>query len=229
MWLVPSRGRPHLAQRLFDSGIREKGVLIIDEDEADIYNGVRLPFGWKRLVLPRQYLSHKLNAAFSEMPDEPWYGILNDDHLPVTPGWEKSIIEAAGKISMAWPDDNYGKRISAHVKGGDLCRGLGWFVCPDMSHYFLDDADELLAKAVGGRYLPEVMVSHEHCNAGRAPMDKTYRERPNWAADKQAFESWKIAVWPGIKNRLQQLYFCDSASIIKEPTAKPATDTGATA
>lgn len=228
MWLAPSRGRPHLAQRLFDSGIRERGVLILDDDEADTYGDVRLPFGWQRLILPRQYLGPKLNAAYAALPHEPWYGILNDDHLPVTPEWESAIIAAAGHSGMAWPDDNYGKRISAHVKGGYLCRLLGWFVCPAMQHYFLDDADELVAGAVGGAYLSSVMVSHEHCNAGRAPVDKTYRERPNWAADKAAFETWREREWPALEDRLKEWRICGIETPDK-PTAKPAMGTGATA
>lgn len=204
MWLVPSRGRPHLAQRLFESGFREKGVLILDEDEHFIYEQVILPFGWKKLVLPRMYLGPKLNEAANRFSGEPWYGILNDDHLPVTPGWERLVIDAAGSRSMAWPHDNYAKRISAHVKGGDLVRLLGWFVCPRMNHYWLDDADELIAKAVGGKFLEDVMVSHEHANAGRAPMDRTYRERPSNPADKRAFEDWKRDEWPRLEAALRE-------------------------
>lgn len=202
MWLVPSRGRPHLAQRLLDCGIRQNGVLILDEDDAESYKSVRLPFGWRKLVLPRLWLSPKLNVAFDTFPEEHWYGILNDDHLPITQGWELAMIEAGSK-GIAWPDDNYGKRISSHVKSGDLCRLLGWFVCPALKHYYLDDVDELLALAVGGTYLPQVVVSHEHANAGRAPMDKTYRERPNPLLDKQAFLEWKEKTWPSVLEKIQ--------------------------
>ena len=205
MWLVPSRGRPHLVQRLFDSGFREKGVLIIDEDQPSLYDNVRLPFGWKKLVLPRMFLSPKLNTAYQEFKGEPWYGILNDDHLPITPNWERKVIDSAGSKSMAWPDDNYAQRISSHVKGGDLVGVLGWFVCPRMNHYWLDDADELIAKEVGGKFLKDVVVSHEHANAGRAPMDRTYMERPSNPKDKAAFEAWRENEWPALKVRLNEL------------------------
>lgn len=208
MWIVPSRGRPHLAQRLFDTGFRHKGVLIVDEDEERLYSVVRLPFGWKRMVLPRLCLSQKMNAAFDAYPDEPWYGNLNDDHLPITIGWERAVIEAAGTRSMAWPDDNYAQRISTPVKGGELCRALGWYCCPRMKHFWLDDAEELLAEAVGGHYLPDIVVSHEHVNAGRMPMDRTYRERPSNLRDKVAFEAWKRDEWPALEARLTAGGFC---------------------
>lgn len=204
MWLIPSRGRPQLVERLFKMAhFKEPGILILDEDNAENYSGVRLPYGWGISVHPRMFLGPKLNAAFERFASEPWYGILNDDHVPVTSGWERTIIEAAGTHSMAWPDDNYGQRISAHVKGGDLCRALGWFACPVLKHYFLDDADELIAPLVDGKYLKDVVVSHEHVNAGRAPMDRTYAERPSNAADRLAFLEWKEKEWPSFAAKLK--------------------------
>lgn len=202
MWVVPSRGRPHLVKRLFDVGIREKGVLVLDVDDAAKYERVRLPFGWSTLVLPRMYLGPKLNAAFNAFPDEPWYGVLNDDHLPVTLGWEGKVVNAAGLRSIAWPDDNYGKRISSHVMGGDLARELGWTMCPRLAHYYLDDVHERIAECVGGVFVGDVMVSHEHVNAGRAPMDRTYAERPSPENDRIAYEKWLSDEWPGIRDRL---------------------------
>lgn len=205
MWLVPSKGRPHLAQRLFDCGIAEKGVLILNTEDEIEYRSVKEPAGWKRLVTPPTVLSDALNRAFAKFPDEPWYGILNDDHLPKTDGWEQAIIQAAGSSGIAWPHDNYAKRISCHVKGGDLVRTLGWFVCPRMKHFFLDDVDELIAAEVGGRFLPEVMVSHEHVNAGRMKIDRTYMERPSNKADRAAFERWKASEWPWVKAKLKRV------------------------
>jgi hypothetical protein len=202
MWIVPSRGRPHLAERLFNAGLKERGVLVLDEDDAARYVAVRLPFAWKKLVLPRLFLGPKINAAFDHNPREPWYGILNDDHVPFSHNWERPIIDAADSKSMAWPDDNYGHRSSSPVIGGDLVRELGWVVCPHLLHYYIDDAHERIAEVVGGTYLSHITVSHEHANAGRAPMDRTYRERPSPAADKHAYEEWLEWDWPEIRDRL---------------------------
>lgn len=203
MWVVPSKGRPHLAQRLFDSGrMRHRGVMVINTNDVAAYESVRMPFGWKKLVIAPTVLCVALNSAFDAFPDEPWYGVLNDDHVPVTQGWEQAIVDAAGTRSIAWPDDNYGKRISAHVMGGDLARFLGWTMCPRLAHYYLDDVHERLAEVVGGTFLPHIMVSHEHVNAGRAPMDKTYAERPSLARDRQAYHKWLQEEWPALKDRL---------------------------
>lgn len=203
MWLVPSKGRPALAKRLLACGMKAPGVLILNAADEIDYRDVKVPEGWKRMVTPPTYLSDALNRAFAKYPDEPWYGILNDDHVPKTDDWEQKIIDAAGLNSIAWPHDNYKKRISCHIKGGDLVRSLGWFVCPRMKHFWLDDADELIAAEVGGTFLEDVMVSHEHVNAGRMPIDRTYMQRPDNATDRAAWLRWKANEWPEIKERLK--------------------------
>jgi hypothetical protein len=204
MWLIPSKGRPNLAKRLFEAAdFKEPGILILNTNDELEYRSLRLPEGWRRVVTQPTYLSDALNRGLSHASGEPWYGILNDDHLPKTVGWERAVIEAAGLKSMAWPHDNYAKRISCHVKGGDLVRKLGWFVCPRMKHFWLDDADELIAKEVGGVFLENVMVSHEHVNAGRMKPDRTYVERPSNSADRQAFLRWKEHEWPELQERLK--------------------------
>lgn len=205
MWLVPSKGRPQLCQRLFDAAkFQEPGILILNTDDEMHYRQVLVPKGWRRIVTPPTFLSDALNRGLRHAPNEPWYGILNDDHLPKTEGWERAVIDAAGSQGLAWPHDNYAKRISSHVKGGELVRLLGWFVCPKIKHFWLDDVDELIAKELGdkARFLPEVMVSHEHVNAGRMKVDRTYLERPNNKADKAAFDLWKQEDWPALKVKL---------------------------
>lgn len=193
-----------LARRLFDAAkFREPGVLILNTDDELDYRSVMLPKGWRRVVTKPTYLSDALNRGLAHVPGEPWYGILNDDHLPKTEGWERAVIDAAGEHGIAWPHDNYAKRISSHVKGGELVRLLGWFVCPKIKHFWLDDVDELIAAEIGGKYLPDVVVSHEHVNAGRMPIDRTYMERPSNAADKAAFEKWKLEEWPWLKEKLR--------------------------
>jgi hypothetical protein len=201
MWLLPSRGRPHLVERLFNVGeFKTPGLLILDEDQK--YD-VELPEGWETLVLPRMYLSPKLNAGVAHKPSEPWYGILNDDHLPKTEGWDVKLVEALKTQRMVWPKDNYGDRISTGVFDGDLVRALGWITPPELNHFYIDDAHELIAEVLGCRRLDEVMVSHEHVNKGRMKPDQTYRERPEPNRDRVAFHHWCKDKWPEIRKRIE--------------------------
>lgn len=202
MWLLPSRGRPHLAQRLFDKGnFQTPGLLILCHDDSTQYEKVRLPDKWERVVFRRDFLSGKLNKGFRYRPNEPWYGVLNDDHLPKTENWDTRLVDAL-KGPLVWPQDNYADRISTPVMSGDFARKLGWVACPDLRHFYLDDVNELIAKEFGCKRLDEVMVSHEHVNKGRMPPDKTYMERPPMPADRKAYLVWLREKWPDIRDRI---------------------------
>ena len=203
MWILPSRGRAHLVSRLFGSGFQTPGLLVIDDDDYKTYRGVKLPDGWEKISLPRMFLSPKLNASFAKRPTEEWYGILNDDHLPKTPGWDLRLVEAVKHRKMVWPQDNYAGRISTPVFDGDLIRSLGWITPPEMNHFYVDDAHELIAEVVGGALLDDVIVSHEHVNAGRMPKDRTYEERPEPNRDRVAFHHWCKDKWPEIRRRIE--------------------------
>jgi len=202
MWLLPSRGRPQLAKRLFDKGFKTPGVLILDEDDVGNYAKINLPEGWKVLVLERMFLSGKMNTALEYVPGCDWYGGLNDDHMPITEDWDLKLVEALKDRPFVWPKDNYGNRISTPVMRGELVRTLGWFCCPAMNHFYLDDVHELIAECLGCLRLESVTVSHEHVNAGRMTADTTYRERPSNEKDRQAFLKWCRDDWPGIREKL---------------------------
>ena len=203
MWLLPSRGRPHLVERLFAAGFQTPGLLIIDDDDYKNYRGVVQPQGWEKVSFPRKFLSAKLNAGFAYRPSEPWYGILNDDHLPKTEGWDLKLVEALKEQKLVWPCDNYADRISTPVFDGDLVRALGWITPPELKHFYIDDAHELIAEVLGCRRLGEVTVSHEHVNKGRMKPDQTYKERPDPYADRIAFHQWCKEKWPEVRKRIE--------------------------
>jgi hypothetical protein len=204
MWLLPSRGRPHLVRRLFEKGnFQTPGLLVIDDDDYKNYRGVDLPQGWEKVSLPRMFLSPKLNAALAKHPSEPWYGILNDDHLPITEGWDVKLVGALKRQPIVWPLDNYADRISTPVFDGDLVRTLGWITPPELNHFYIDDVHEALAEVLGCSRVDDVMVSHEHVNKGRMPKDRTYLERPDPSRDQIAFKKWCIEKWPETRKRLE--------------------------
>lgn len=204
MWLLPSRGRPHLASRLFEKGnFKTPGLLLLDRDDAPNYKGVSLPEGWDIKVGPRMFLTEKLNDGLKHKPNEPWYGLLNDDHWPKTEGWDLALVEKLKSQQIVWPKDNYADRISTPVFDGDLIRSLGWMAPPEMKHFYIDDVHELLAECLGCRRLESVTVSHEHVNAGRMRPDRTYLERPNSQVDRRAFLLWSRDKWPEIRKRIE--------------------------
>lgn len=209
MWFLPSRGRPHLMSRVFSvASPTEPGVLAIDQDQRDDYAAVKLPKGWLVLVLPRMVLAAKLNAMFECFPNCPYYGILNDDMVPQTPGWDSILAKAAGLRCIAWGDDCLNGRIGAAAFGGELIRKLGWLACPAVKHFYIDDVHELIAADLGiGKRLAEVKIPHLHFSAkdttlGVTPYDTTYLERPSATEDQMAYRAWCEREWPALRQRL---------------------------
>ncbi len=208
MWLLPTRGRPELAQRVFSiAPPTAKGAVLVDDDEIEVYSHLTLPKNWFRLILPRTTLSQKFNAAFEVLNAEPFYGLLNDDMLPTTPGWDTALPETAGPWGIAWADDELNHRIGASAFGGELVRTLGWICQPTQKHFFLDDAQELIARELGiGKPCLHIKIPHLHFTAGKAPYDQTYKNRPSHSADRLAFENWKLNEWPATKERLSSAF-----------------------
>jgi hypothetical protein len=204
MMILPSRGRPHLVQRFFDQGQPTlPGLLVIDDDDKENYRAVKIPPDWRVLVLPHLCLVDKCNAAFSEFPAEPWYGITNDDVLPETPQWDERLRAIAGPRNFAYGDDGINHRFSTAVMGGELVRAIGWFLCPALKHFYTDDAWELFHEIGLGIYVPDIKVTHLHFTVGKAPRDQTYAERGDPAKDQFRFETWKARDWPMLRDRVR--------------------------
>lgn len=210
MWIMLSRNRPDLAQRVFSKVTpKEKGALVIDDDQIAVYAGVTLPENWRMISSPRTFFGPKNNEIFRMFPNEPWYGTINDDMLPETPGWDSILPEAAGKWGIAWADDVLYGRAACVAFGGELVRALGWICVPAVRHFYTDDGYELVAKDLGiGVYRSDVKVPHLHFSNGKAVKDKTYEERPAVSKDRAAFMQWKTTEWPEIRQRVAGMIPC---------------------
>lgn len=205
MWIVPSRNRPHLVERIFSKVTpAEKGIIAIDNDQAGLYRHVKLPTNWTLDISPKAFFGPKNNAVLARYPSEPWYGSMNDDMLPETQGWDSILPKAAGPWGIAWGDDRYGGRAGCVAFGGELIRALGFICAPGVLHFFNDDAHEIIARELEiGRYVPEVVVPHLHFTNGKAEQDATYRDRPGHGADRKAFQHWRDTDWPQTRKRLK--------------------------
>lgn len=193
MWIVPSRSRPHNCARLFRHA-STPGVLCVDDDDPLLpaYEALSLPSSWRVVVGPRAGLAEIYNRQFRSHRTLGWYGIGADDMLPETLGWDRQLIEAAGRDGMAFGDDGI-QQPTHFVLGGDLVRDVGWLALPGLDRIYIDTVWAEIAKGRGVlRYLPDVKVTHMHPAVGKALPDKTYR-KPNKASDKEIYERWRQA------------------------------------
>lgn len=199
MWILATRARPHNLRRFFEAfaatGATAPGVVCVDDNDPFLaeYLSISLPDGWIMEVAPQISCGPAYNRAFEGHRNEPWYGFITDDAMPLTHGWEQALVEAAGSDAISYCADGIRdeKMPSQWVIGGDLTRELGWICLPGVKRVYADDAIAWLGRSRGIlRYVPDHRLEHWHFCNGKAPMDETYR-KPDPESDRQIFYKWR--------------------------------------
>lgn len=213
MWLLPSRGRPHLIGRVFSvvpPHPETVGMLVLDDDDAASYADVVLPHNWTRHIGPAGGgIGAIVNRVFAAFPNEDFYGVLSDDMVPLTPGWDVEMARAATPFDLIGAHQVHGNRIGAIAMGGDLARCLGWLLCPAVRHFYGDDVMELMIAECGFTGMrADIQIEHLHFSSGRAPYDATYQGRGSSHADREAFEAWKETQWPVLRAKIIEAKPC---------------------
>src|SRR5208282_750441 len=174
--IVPSRGRPERIARMLDVVHRTAKMkthvhIAIDDDDPmfiryeDVMehhggDGDRLESG------PRDGLVGWTNKiAMDRIDDYGYFGSFGDDHVPRTPGWDKALIEGIermGGTGITYPWDGTREDIpEAPVVSADIIRELGWFLHPDLHHWYGDNVLADLGRGAGCiRHLRAIAVDH---------------------------------------------------------------------
>ncbi len=194
MWILPSRSRPQNLKRLIEVGLPTPIFVRLDKDDPMLqgYMDICWPCERRSFIGERVALSEVYNRMLKARPDLDWYGFLADDVIPETPGWDRLLVEAAGKDGLAFGDDGInGDTHATHfVLGGDLVRSVGWLALPGLDRLYIDTVwNDIAVERDVRRYLPEVKLTHLHFSNRRAMRDKTYKKH-NKARDKSIYEAW---------------------------------------
>lgn len=198
--LCPSRGRPERFGEMVEAATRaatEEFVVYcgLDEDDPtlDDYPDLDLV---EYFVSPRKRLAEWTNrlAKLAIMDGHDILGFLGDDHRHRTYGWDRLIGHAMAEMGsgLVYGDDGLqGERLpTAPFWSADIIRALGWFYPPVLMHLYADDYWLRLANDLGcRRYLPQVLIEHEHYCNGKAVKDESYAESERfYDQDRVAFE-----------------------------------------
>lgn len=199
MWILPSRGRPKNLLRFFQhwelTESTTPGVVVLDRNDPalDGYREVVLPSAWSLIVIEPIGLGATFNYVFNHWPHNPWYGMLADDVIPRTQGWDKILVEAAGNDGISYADDgiNADRQVTHCVLGGDLVRSLGWICLPGLQRIYIDNVITEIGQDRGVlRYCGDVSLEHMHFSNNKAEMDKTY-EKPEASSDLAIYQKWQ--------------------------------------
>lgn len=204
--IVPSRGRPGNVARFVRSVqstslARTDVVFCFDDDDPSLTQNLAAvkacAFPASTVTGPRKGLAAWTNEIAREAAGSFRHlGSFGDDHVPVTPGWDKLLIgaiEEMGGTGISYPNDGIRDDVcEAWIQSADIVAALGWMCEPTLRHWWVDNVIHDLGTGAGClKYLPGCAVPHKHHATGLSQYDATYRDAwPNVQRDKEAYETW---------------------------------------
>lgn len=211
--LVPSRGRPENAARLvaaLDATCVLPATTIqfgVDSDDpmwqyyCQAANDMASDRTQVTVCRPsgRRGMVDALNQMWCSRPQSAdVFAFMGDDHLPLTPGWDKALCDAIGdRPGLAYGNDLiHGPNLpTAVAMSAAIPRALGYLAPPELAHLFVDNVWLDWGRALGAiTYLPDVVIEHLHPLVGKASTDDGYQAvNANAAmdADRVAYETYR--------------------------------------
>lgn len=199
--LLPTRGRPHLIRRLFDSLVLRTDkledlevILYLDDDDETHQEISDDRFRMIKIMGPRlsmgAYNTICLGRASGDL-----IMLMNDDVIVRTSAWDRKVAELGRTtpdgIFLAYPNDlHIGKRMCTFpILTKKSCELLLRPYPEEYQTYFIDwhvfDTFKRL-RAIGHAriiYLEDVVFEHCHHMAGKAEFDATYKVKDYYQDD----------------------------------------------
>jgi hypothetical protein len=190
-----------ITDALTTAGARTDIVVAVDDDDPDAagYAALEHVLRGEEQVLwrhgPRDTMAGWTNTLAEELA--PRYfalGSFGDDHHPRTLDWDTEFLGELSQpgIILAWGDDKHqhGNLPTAPLIRSAVVTALGWMCLPGVASKYCDDAWKALAGPYAV-YRPDVIIEHVHPDAGKAPLDATYRQgNAHWASDEATYRYW---------------------------------------
>jgi hypothetical protein len=213
MWLLPSRRRVANLQRFFaayhTTGGSTLGMVLVDvadyADNCAAYDALELPLGWFIHYTHGETQGEKITMVWEQIVDCAWLGLIGDDCVPETPGWDKRLVDRLDGSNFVACNDGWQapNRIgNCWVISGPLVRAIGYIFPPGLHHLYVDDVWETIGREAGCSTMDMgVMVRHRHVLKGDAPADETHEKVYGvnypadpagglWASDSATFKEW---------------------------------------
>ena len=191
--LVPTRGRPKLLQRLFDSLVdttsqlaRIEIVLYIDEDDLPTHEVTHASLQLIKLIKPAGEKMGRMNQLCYEASRGRFVMLMNDDVVFRTKAWDGRVLDAFRRFpdeaALVYGNDLHQQESMATlpIVSRAVCDIMGG-ICPrDYLNVYIDvhlfDVFKKLAKLGYSRtaYLEDVVFEHLHHEVGKSSLDSTY-------------------------------------------------------
>lgn len=192
--IIPSRGRPHLLNRLLESWKNttlgySRIVVVLDEDDHSNYTDILKDYMSSSYVEvdilfgERQMLTSKLNTCANwEKRDVNTLavGFMGDDCVFMSNEWELPIIEwLKSNVGICYGNDLLqGEALPNNVFiHTNIIAALGFMAPPELKHYYIDNYWKDLGLRLDKlKYFPHIIIEHRHWSNKKEVKDTTYTE-----------------------------------------------------
>jgi glycosyltransferase involved in cell wall biosynthesis len=200
-FLLPTRGRPQLLRRLFDSLAMHTSsledleiILYLDDDDETGQEISDDRFSLIKIIGPRLSMGAYNTICLGRASGD-FIMLMNDDVIVRTSAWDRRVVELGRTISdgifLAYPNDlHIGKRMCTFpILTRKACELLLRPYPEEYKTYFIDwhvfDTFKRLHASGHHRilYLEEVVFEHCHYMAGKAELDATYKAKDYYQDD----------------------------------------------
>jgi hypothetical protein len=111
-------------------------VLIDEMDYAEHwaqYSALDLPIGWHIALTEGKTQAEKIVNVWDEVKDCAWLGLIGDDCVPVTQGWDKTLVDHLDGTNIVSCDDGWQAPTrlgNCWMMAGPLVRAVGYIFPP---------------------------------------------------------------------------------------------------
>lgn len=198
MWLLVSYNRPAMLRRIMG---------YLDGKPAALWDNTGNNIG----------LIAGLNKLVAMYPNERWYGLLADDLIPETEGWDAKLLHALPSGGMVSCNDGgapflTGRMCGACAIDGDTVRAAGFIAPPPCWHSFTDDFWEACAAdGMPWARLKDVIVRHETPVGNYRPADETHEKAYGKNYEILEDDRAKYNAWMAVEGRNAKRRVIDNA------------------
>jgi hypothetical protein len=177
--------------------------VLIYMDEDDPTNPP--PGAWNTLrvkvhIGPRLGPVAAANSLLRRFPGHDVYGLLTDDSVVTTPGWDTWLLEVVkqfpNRVCVVSPHHNMGNHVDMPFVTKEWIKAVGWYACPDTRHYCWPTITGLIGEMTAICHAPEQRFHVEH-------EDHT-QDRVKQIDDAQPFYEFVSLKLPAVVERVRQ-------------------------
>lgn len=186
LMICPTRNRPdkvtEMANSFYKTIKANSSLLICIDEDDEVMKAYHPDSRTGVMVGKRGSIVDWLNRAALAHPDYKYYGIIGDDGVFITEGWDLELmneIKSNGGWGISFAEDLIcsGKRmLPTHpVISGNIVKTLGFIIPPEFVHLYGDDYLGAIGKGIGKFfYRGDVIIEHRHWSVGKASKDEGY-------------------------------------------------------